>query len=419
MTISNVARDTQPTHAFVWVWLPGATAPIVAGRIDAAGAIYTFTYGRSYLERPDAISLYLPELPLQPGRQRPDGGLDIAGCLADGGPDSWGQRIILARRLGHLDATSDTGDLSRLTYFCESGADRIGGLDFQLSATEYVPRQASHEASLDELMTAAEQLQNGVPLSNALAEALIRGTSIGGARPKALLDDGQRKLIAKFSSSTDTYPVVKAEGVAMDLAHRAGLDVPSTAVTSVAGKDVLLVDRFDRTETGSRRLMVSALTMLSLSEMTGRYATYPDLADIVRARFTNPAATLRELFSRIVFNIAVGNFDDHARNHAAFWDGVNLTLTPAYDLCPQPRSGNETAQAMAIGRHGERAARLSVCLDAAGEYLLSRPQATEIIDHQIAVINDQWADAADAARLTELERQQLWHRQILNESIFY
>ncbi|MFD6093105.1 type II toxin-antitoxin system HipA family toxin [Oerskovia sp. NPDC060338] len=268
-------------------------------------------------------------------------------------------------------------------------------------------------------MTAADTLQAGNPLSRSLAEALVRGTSIGGARPKALIDDGERRLIAKFSSATDTYPVVKGEAVAMNLAARVGLDVPDSECVRVADKDVLLVERFDRPADGSRRLMVSALTMLGLTEMTGRYATYPDLADLVRSRFTTPAATLRELFCRIVFNVLIGNTDDHARNHAAFWDGHDLRLTPAYDLCPQVRSGDETAQAMAIGRDGQRAARLGVCVDAAAEYLLDRGEAQEIVEHQLAVVNEQWRDAADEARLTVLDRQSLWHRQILNRSIFY
>ena len=419
MTTSNTGADRAATSAFVWVWLPNAVDPVVAGRIDAVGDIHFFTYGRSYLERQDAIPLYLPELPLQPGRQHPDAALDLAGCLADAGPESWGQRVILARHLGHLSLTSDTGDLDRLNYFLESGSDRIGALDFQKSATEYTPRVAGHQADLSELMTAADRLQAGLELSPHLADALVHGTSIGGARPKALLDDGQRKLIAKFSSTTDPYPVVKAEGVAMELARRLGLHVPRTEVTDVLGRDVLLVERFDRTGAGGRRLMVSALTILGLSEMTGRYATYPDLADIIRARFTDPTTTLRELFARIVFNVAVGNIDDHARNHAAFWDGTALSLTPAYDLCPQPRSGNEVNQAMSVGRHGERESRLSVCRTAASEYLLSPADATTIIDHTIDVINNQWAEAADSARVTALERQQLWHRQILNESIFY
>jgi serine/threonine-protein kinase HipA len=143
----------------------------------------------------------------------------------------------------------------------------------------------------------------------------------------------------------------------------------------------------------------------------GRYASYPALADLIRQRFTNPSSTLRELFGRIVFNICVGNTDDHARNHAAFWDGT--ALTPAYDLCPQLRSGTEANQAMAIGRAGQRASRLAVCLDAADIYLLSRAEAAAVIDRQVPVIHEQWDDDADAARLTPQQKRQLWGRQIL------
>lgn len=412
-----MTTSSAPTTAYVWTWLPGATEPVVAGRIDTDGAVHTFTYGRSYLERRNAISLYAPELPLQRGTQRPAPGLDMHGCLADAGPDAWGQRVILARHIGHLDSTSDTGDLTRLTYLLESGSDRIGALDFQAAPDTYVHRGAP-PASLEDLQDAADRIQAGKTLPPGLADAMLRGTSIGGARPKALIRDGDRDLIAKLSSTTDPYPVVKAEAVAMELARRVGLDVPWTSVATVAGRDVLLVERFDRLD-GQRRHMVSALTMLGLSEMTGRYASYAALADLVRARFTHAGKTLRELFTRIVFSIAVGNTDDHARNHAAFWDGQSLTLTPAYDLCPQIRSGDETAQAMAIGRQGERDARLATCEDAADVYLLRPDEATSIIERVVETINEQWAAAADAAQLTELDRAQLWQRQILNRSIFY
>ncbi len=128
-------------------------------------------------------------------------------------------------------------------------------------------------------------------------------------------------------------------------------------------------------------------------------------------------ATLRELFARIVFNICVGNTDDHARNHAAFRDGSMRTLTPAYDLCPQLRSGTEANQAMAIGRAGQRASRLAVCLDAAETYLLSRVEAENIIDRFVTIISEQWDAAAEVAGLTAQEKQQLWQRQILNPYI--
>ena len=128
--------------------------------------------------------------------------------------------------------------------------------------------------------------------------------------------------------------------------------------------------------------MVSALTMLELDEMMARYASYEDLAEIIRQRFTNPDATLHELFGRIVFNILCGNTDDHARNHAAFWNGTHLTLTPAYDICPQSRAGNEASQAMKI--HGDNnLSQLKVCIASAASYKLTVKQAQEIIDQQL------------------------------------
>lgn len=406
---------SEPTEAFVWAWLPGAADPVIAGRLDKSGEIVHFTYGRSYLGRSDAISLYEPELPLRRGQLRPLAGLTAAGCIRDAGPNAWGQQVILAKHAGHLTADSDTGDLGLLTYLLESGSDRVGALDFQASATMYQAR-ATSAAALEELVTAAGLLESGQPLPPALEVALLRGTSVGGARPKVLLNDGGRRLIAKLSSRTDIYPVVKAEAVAMDLARRVGLDVPGTELIEVLGHDVLLVDRFDRPEDGRhRRMVVSALTILSLDVMMARYATYYDLADAIRSRFTEPRRTLRELFSRIVFNICVSNTDDHARNHAAFWDGENLTLTPAYDICPQPRAGGEATQAMAIRRDGYRYSPLACCLGAATDtYLLSKTEAKNIIDHHVNIIRSQWHEAAEAARLTAAERSQLWGRQILN-----
>src|SRR3984885_1333856 len=410
---------SDPQRAFAWIWLPEAASPVVAGRVDAEGPGDTFTYARSYRGRADAMALYEPELPLAAGVLRPDGGLTIAGCLSDAAPDAWGRRVILARHVGRLTSDSDTGELSLLTYLLESGSDRIGALDFQESPTDYLPRAPS-SATLEQLMAAAADIEAGRALPLPLAEALTRGTSIGGARPKVLLTDADRSLIAKFASTTDIRPVVKAEGVAMELARRAGLNVAPTQVIQVAGKDVLLVERFDRPGGGQRRHPVSGLTILGLDEFTGaRYGSYALLADHIRRSFARPAATLRELFSRIVFNILVGNTDDHPRNHAAFVNSDrSLTLTPAYDICPQPRSVPQANQAMAIGRNGERSSQLATCLDACEVYLLDAGQAQSIIDAQIDVIQTQWHDAADVARLTELDQRQLFHREILNEFAF-
>jgi serine/threonine-protein kinase HipA len=159
--------------------------------------------------------------------------------------------------------------------------------------------------------------------------------------------------------------------------------------------------------------MVSALTLLGLDEMMARYAGYQDLAEMIRHKFTNASATLKELFSRLIFNILCGNTDDHARNHAAFWDGRMLTLTPAYDICPQARSGNEASQAMLIS-DDNRMSRISTCLSAAHHFLLSEKNAAAIVEHQISAIGENWKAVCDEVGLTETDRTLLWGRQFLN-----
>lgn len=406
-------------QAFVWIWLPGARAPVVAGRLQARDGLITFTYGRSYRERRDAIPLYLPELPLRAGELPPPAGLTLAGCIRDGAPDAWGRRVIVNRLFGAKVDDVAERDLWELAYLLESGSDRIGALDFQSSASLHTPRQAA-SATLDELLQSAERVEKGLALSVELDQALHHGSSIGGARPKALLEDGDTKRIAKFSSSSDLYSLVKSEYVAMRLAALCGITAASVSLTHAAGKDVLLIERFDRVraEDGwQRKAMVSALTILGLDEMMARYASYQDLAETIRHRFTAPGATLRELFARIVFNILCGNTDDHARNHAAFWDGGTLELTPAYDICPQGRTGGEATQAMLI-LGNRRFSQLSLCLEAAPVFHLDAARARAIIAGQQAAIEAHWDAVCDEAALGGAERAFLWRRQFLNPFAF-
>lgn len=412
------------TEAFVWVWLPGAVEPVVAGRLYAVGnsATLVFHYGKSYLERKDAIPIYLPELPLKSGALPLHDGLSMPGCIRDAAPDAWGRRVILNRKFGVKGLDLDRMDLSELAFLLESGSDRIGALDFQASPTEYIPRSAQ-SASLEELLQSAERVDKGIPLTPELDQALRHGSAIGGARPKALVEDedGEKKYVAKFSASNDLYSVVKGEFIAMRLAALAGLKVAPVSLVRALGKDVLLVERFDRKRTPmgwERKAMVSALTILALDEMMARYASYQDLAEIIRQRFTNAQGTLSELFGRIVFNILCGNTDDHARNHAAFWDGDMLTITPAYDICPQGRAGQEASQAMLIHDNDNRS-RLSTCLKTAHHFLLSEKQAIEIIEAQMRTIAAHWSAVCAEADLSEVDRNLLWGRQFLNPYGFY
>lgn len=406
-------------EAYVWVWLPDATEPVVAGLLSRQGQQLLFNYGRSYLARPDAMALYAPELPLRAGTIALLPGLNMPSCIRDASPDAWGRRVLINRKLGAYGQDTAGFELDELTYLLESGSDRIGALDFQSSPIRYQPRLAQ-QPSLEDLQTAAEKVERGVPISPELDQALLHGTSLGGARPKVLIDDGDRKYIAKFSASNDLYSVVKAEYIAMRLAHKAGLRVAPVHLRQAMGKDVLLIERFDRIRhenSWRRRAMVSALTLFELDEMLAAYASYDKLAEIIRHRFVDAKATLRELFARIVFNILCGNTDDHARNHAAFWDGQQLALTPAYDICPQSRTGQQASQAMLI-HGGDRSSQVATCVAAASVFLLGREEAIDIVNHQVGVMEREWHSTCQEAGLSAVDQALFWRRQFLNPFAF-
>lgn len=424
MTSKSPLLKTSDKEAFVWIWLPDATEPVVAGKLesDDQGNVQ-FNYGKSYLDRinanPPAISIYEPELPLKNGVLPLLDGLTMPGCIRDSAPDAWGRRVIINKKFGRKGKDTDTDALGELTYLLESGSDRIGALDFQRSPSEYVPRSANN-VPLEELLQSAARVEQGVPLTPELDQALFHGSSIGGARPKALIEDQGTKYVAKFSSSTDLYSVVKAEYIAMRLAALAGINVAPVKLVQAAQKDILLIERFDREKSAkgwTRKAMVSALTLFGLDDMMARYASYETFAEIIRHRFDDPKETLEELFSRIVFNILCGNTDDHARNHAAFWNGKTLQLTPAYDICPQGRTGSEATQAMLISGDN-RLSKLKSCLDAAPHFQLTESEAKAIFEKQREAIEANWDKVSDEANLNEVDRKLFWKRQFLNAFAF-
>lgn len=168
-TVATSGLTTSTTvPPIVWVWLPGLTEPVFAGAIEpmprprkrsrsAQRGHFRFAYGPTYLDRADAISLYAPELPLTPGWKLPSDDRSMAGCLRDGSPDSWGQRVLENRLFGVGGSVATDLEVDDLTYLLESVSNRIGALDFQASNTSYVPRQTN--ASLDELHEAAQALE--------------------------------------------------------------------------------------------------------------------------------------------------------------------------------------------------------------------------------------------------------------------
>jgi serine/threonine-protein kinase HipA len=407
--------NRYPDRAYVWTWLPGETEPVVAGSVEQDGPRLRFVYAASYLNRPDAISLYAPELSLKPGIIPPLEGLNLAGAIRDGSPDAWGRSII--QNLLHPGGEDDIPEIG---YLLESGSNRFGANDFQESPDHYLPRTS--DASLDELVDATIRVEEGRPLKRATAEALLQATAIGGARPKVLVHDPDgTEWIAKLPSTSDrVFSVVNAEATCLELARCAGLRVPDSRVTVSNGRPVLLVRRFDRTDNGGRHHVVSGLTIVGLDEMQGRYATYPALLHKLQTHGADPDGVGAELFERIAFSIAIGNSDDHARNHAAFWNGHHLNLTPAYDLTPGPRSGETATQAMAYDNDGTiRQSNFAALLTQAHLYGLTHQAARDTIDQLVESIRDNWNDAADVGELTHHDRDHLWGLQMLNAAAFY
>ncbi len=410
---------SEPTEAYVWIWLPEAAEPVVAGRIESSTtnpAMVHFNYGQSYLKRSDAIPLCLPDLPLTAGRHEPGQFQTIPGGIADAMPDYWGRQVVLYRRFGAASISMDAADLSPITYLLESRPNRIGALGFSTSPAEC--KQHATTGTVADLMIAAEHLDRGEGLSSDLADALLHGSSVGGAWPKALVGDDECPRIAKFATRTNRDTPLKTEYVAMKMAKLAGLDVADVELVEVLDKPVLLIDRFDR-DGPFRKSMVSCLTILGYGEMHNPYCTYFDFAAEIRSRFADGRSDAQELFRRIVFNILVGNTDDHAKNHSAFWDGTSLRLTPAYDIAPQLRAGGEAMQAMAIGRDGYRNANVRGAVRYASAYLLSESEANDIVDHQVSVIEHHWDALATDAGMTDAEADSALHRQFLNPYAFY
>jgi serine/threonine-protein kinase HipA len=370
-----------------------------------------FVYGRSYLSREDAIALDPREMPLAEGVLRPPLG-GMHNVIRDAAPDAWGRRVLLYR-MGQQA-------LSEFNYLLMAGPDRIGALDVLDTPEAYRPPEAP-AVTLEQLVSAADYIERGQPLPQALHDTLIHGSSVGGARPKALLEDEQKKWIAKFSSSTDQYPVIRSELAAMWMAAQCGIRVPAVRLVESMGKDVLLIERFDRIKSESgwqRRFMISGLTALLLHETEARLASYLDMAGFIRRYGQNATGETKELYRRMVFNILIGNNDDHARNHAFFWDGRYYQLTPAYDICPMLRSGLTANQAMVVGAHG-RLSTLKNAVSEAALFGLSADEARHINEELVDRIETLWKDAVAFAGLTRFQADQLRRATVLSEGCFY
>jgi serine/threonine-protein kinase HipA len=391
---------TSEQQCFVYIVPPGATEFVTAARFQISQtrdgiSIGEFVYGKNYLAREDAVELDPVELKLGSTHYETIRMNGFFGAIRDAMPDFWGRRVI--------ERNTNQVGLDEFDYLMQGPDDRAGALSFGLNVTPPAPRrQFNRTLDLASLQKTAEAIINenydqvaSQTDINQIEELLLVGTSMGGARPKAIVEDSNSLWIAKFSSPQDRWNQPVVEHAFLQLAKACGLHTADSKTISVAGKDVLLVRRFDRDklDDGYRRhRMVSALTLLKSEDtLTARENwSYLLLADEIRRVSSKPKEDLHELFSRMCFNAVVSNLDDHPRNHAILAKDKGWRLSPAYDLTPTPAIAQDTRLlAMTCGMQG-RLARKENLLTTCERFLLSREDAQNIIAKMVGTVKTEW-----------------------------
>lgn len=401
---------TSERECYVYVVLPGETTFVTAGRFRYSASrdgspLGAFVYGRSYLARPTAVELDPVELRLQaPSFETVRLG-GFFGALRDAMPDHWGRRVI--------DRATGGRPHDDFDYLLNAADDRAGALGFGLNVEPPGPRRVFNRTlDLARLQQAADRLLHDEASADgddtAQIEALLLlGTSMGGARPKAVVEDDDALWIAKFSRPDDRWNQPRVEHATMRLATRCGLSVADSRLETVGDRDILLVRRFDReaADGGYRRhRMVSALTVLQAEERAGHDRgrwSYLLFADELRRSSASPEADLVELYRRLCFNAAISNLDDHPRNHALLARGTTWRLSPAYDLTPTPQVARDhRTLALTCGRWGPWANRENI-LSGHGHFLLSATDAAALFDDIAGLVRAEWHPTMRRAGVSE------------------
>ncbi len=396
---------------FVYIVPAGATDFVTAGRFEVSvtpegDSVGRFFYGRRYLERSDAVELDPVELRLRRGQYetaRMDG---FFGAIRDAMPDYWG-RLVIERNTGHTQ-------LEEFDYLMYGPDDRAGALGFGLNVQPPPPEHRFNQTmDLERLQHAADTIISDQPYNEdsttgQAEELMLVGTSMGGARPKAVVEHGQNLWVAKFSRHDDRWNHPRVEHGLLRLAQICGISVAENRIANVGGRDVLLVRRFDRerTENGyQRHRMVSALTMLQSDDSPTfrRDWSYILFADELRRVSRRPETDLRELFTRMCFNAAVSNLDDHPRNHAILAKGRDWQLSPAFDLTPTPMIAMERRDlAMTCGEEGRYANQKNLLTQHA-RFFLNEEDATTIVNTIVERVRNSWRPAMKESGVSKID----------------
>ena len=351
---------------------------------------YSFKYDNDWLRQYGSLFLSA-DINNYPGQQYTQPDRDIFGCFNDALPDRWG-RLLLNRREQIL-ATEEKRPVRKLSSFdyliCIDDYSRMGGFRFKEKQDgEYINCEKSLRipplTDIRALVAASMEIEkseelNQLPEKKWLLQLVHPGTSLGGARPKAgVMNDEGRICVAKFPSRNDDYDVGLWEHLSHLLAKEAGVEAAETSVIETGKKyHALLSKRFDRTVEGRRKHFASAMTLLGLTDGCDAKSGngYLDIVDFILQNCCDVEQNLRQLYRRVAFNIAIGNSDDHFRNHGFLLTPRGWTLSPAYDMNP---TLNEY-QALLINSTTNHA-DLQVLLDSSEEYMIGKDEAVYIIE---------------------------------------
>ena len=381
---------------YVYLQMPGGLGIVTCGRYERevlrdGRVVGRFVYGKSYRARADAVALDPYHLPVTPRRYETAKLDGMFGALRDASPDAWGRRVI-ERMTGRVD-------LDELDFLLMGPEDRAGATSFGLGAAPPGPARIFNRVlQLTELRQAARLLEEaapGEPVSDQVRQLAHPGTSLGGARPKNVVEDDAGLWIAKFPERGDRWNNAPVEAAMLALAARCGIRTPETRVERIGGESVLLVKRFDRDRLEGgylRHRMVSALTVMDAEDRVTERAnwSYLLLADELRRWSEFAVADRVELFRRVAFNALISNLDDHPRNHALIAPSRGWRLAPAYDLTPHPSSSIERRDlALECGPFG-RMARRDNLLRGAPRFGIEPDEAGAIIDEIKETVAGQW-----------------------------
>jgi serine/threonine-protein kinase HipA len=404
-----------PTECFVYITLPGATEAVTAARFELTTnrsriPLGRLVYGKSYLGRADAVGIDPVELKLGPHAYETTLMKGVFGALRDASPDAWGRRVI-ERHVGK-------SPLSELDYLLESPDDRAGALSFGLGQKPPAPKRTFNQTiALEKLQARADAIVNDEeppadPETVQTEELLLEGTSMGGARPKVVVEDDEGLWIAKFNRNDDKWNFARVEHAMLVLARACGLTTAESKVVPVGTRDAVLVKRFDRekAEMGYHRArMISALTLLRTddSPQLRENWSYLVLAEELRRVCTESKKDAAELFRRMCFNALISNTDDHPRNHAIIAKAGDWKLSPAYDLTPAPHVSVERRElAMVCGDQG-RLANATNLLSQAGRFLLPGDEAKSIVDVMRDRVKGTWYEVARSIGVSEKDCERI------------